>query len=86
MTSNDGLSPAARKLLSAAAVLPTPLLLMDLDVVEGKYRALTAALPEARILYAIKANPHPEVLRRLATAALSHHCAASRREAVLDRS
>ena len=42
------------------------MLLIDLDCVEAKFKALRAALPEARILYAVKANPHPEVLARLA--------------------
>lgn len=56
-------SPA--RLLSRAAGAPSPLLLLDIDAVEAKCRALMDSLPEVRILYAIKANPHPEVLRRL---------------------
>ena len=44
----------------------TPFLVVDLDVVRDRYRALTAALPAARVLYAVKANPAPEVLRTLA--------------------
>lgn len=45
---------------------PTPCLVIDLDVVEERYRALAAALPEAEVYYAVKANPSPGVLARLA--------------------
>ena len=43
----------------------TPCLVVDLDRVEDNYLALEAALPEAQIYYAVKANPAPEILRRL---------------------
>ena len=43
----------------------TPFLVIDLDVVADRYRALAAALPGAEIFYAIKANPEPAVLRLL---------------------
>jgi ornithine decarboxylase len=55
-----------RRLIAATAGKTSPLLLIDLERVEAQYRDLRAALPEARILYAVKANPHPEILRRLA--------------------
>ncbi len=54
------------KLLEAAAGARTPILLIDLARVEAQFLALHAAFPEAQILYAIKANPQPEVLDRLA--------------------
>jgi ornithine decarboxylase len=54
------------KLLVAATTVRSPVLLLDLDVVEARYGSLAGALPEARIFYAVKANPHVEVLRRLA--------------------
>lgn len=44
----------------------TPCLVVDLDVVSEKYRALTEALPLAEVFYAVKANPAQEVLSRLA--------------------
>lgn len=44
----------------------TPCLVVDLDRIEHNYRELAQALPDARIYYAMKANPAPEVLRRLA--------------------
>lgn len=43
----------------------TPCLVLDLDVVEENYRALNEALPDARIFYAVKANPAPEILSLL---------------------
>lgn len=46
--------------------LPTPCLVFDLDVVEDNYRRMTTNLPDTKVFYAVKANPAPEVLRRLA--------------------
>ena len=43
----------------------TPCLVVDVDRVEERYRALNAALPLARIYYAVKANPAAPVLERL---------------------
>ncbi len=45
---------------------PTPCLVIDLDVVEERYRSLVAALPGTEVYYAVKANPSPGVLSRLA--------------------
>src|SRR3990167_1695049 len=45
--------------------LKTPYLIVDLDVVENNYRALRRTLPMAQVYYAVKANPAPEVVRRL---------------------
>lgn len=44
----------------------TPCLVVDLDVVAGKYRTLEALLPKIGIYYAVKANPAPEVLSQMA--------------------
>ncbi len=46
--------------------LTDPTLVIDLDVVEHAYLSLKRALPLAKIYYAIKANPAPEVIDRLA--------------------
>ncbi len=43
----------------------TPCLVMDVDRVEANFRALQHTLPLARIYYAVKANPAPQVLKRL---------------------
>jgi len=43
----------------------TPCLVLDLERIADNYRALRAAMPDARIFYAVKANPAPEVLARL---------------------
>jgi ornithine decarboxylase len=43
----------------------TPCLVVDLDVVRDNYAKLSGAMPDARIFYAVKANPAPEILRLL---------------------
>jgi ornithine decarboxylase len=44
----------------------TPCLVLDVDHVADNFRALRNALPLATIYYAVKANPAPQVLERLA--------------------
>ncbi len=44
---------------------PTPFVVVDLDVVADRYHALTAAIPDARVYYAVKANPAAALLERL---------------------
>ncbi len=44
----------------------TPCLVLDVDRVEQNFRALREALPLARVYYAVKANPAPQILERLA--------------------
>ncbi len=46
----------------SAHTLETPFVVIDLDIVADRYDALHAALPEADIFYAIKANPAPQIL------------------------
>lgn len=43
-----------------------PCLVVDLDVVRANYQAFATCLPDARVFYAIKANPAPEILSLLA--------------------
>jgi ornithine decarboxylase len=43
----------------------TPCLVVDLDVVAGNYKKLRHAVPDAKIYYAVKANPAPEILKSL---------------------
>lgn len=43
----------------------TPHLVVSLDRVRDKFHALCAAMPQARHHYAIKANPHPDILRQI---------------------
>jgi ornithine decarboxylase len=45
--------------------LPTPYLAIDLDLIAKNYRDLQSQLPDARIYYAVKANPAPEILQLL---------------------
>lgn len=42
-----------------------PTLILDIDQVEENYHRLKAGMPTAHIHYAVKANPHPEILKRL---------------------
>ena len=49
-----------------AADLETPYLLIDLDEVVARYRALRAGLPVSHLHYAVKANPHPAIVAALA--------------------
>ena len=44
----------------------TPCLVVDLDIIEQNYTRLASLLPLARIFYAVKANPMPAVVERLA--------------------
>jgi ornithine decarboxylase len=61
------LTPNIERFLSENPALPTPFVVLDLDVVEDRYGSLLEALPGVRILYAVKANPAVEVLARLAS-------------------
>jgi ornithine decarboxylase len=62
----EGLTASIERFLEQNAALATPFLVFDLDVVEARYLELLAALPVSRVLFAVKANPAPEVLLRLA--------------------
>lgn len=42
-----------------------PTLVVDVDQVEENYTRLKAGMPETHIHYAVKANPHPKILKRL---------------------
>ena len=60
-----GLPPRIARYLETAAV-PSPCLIVDVDLVEHNYADLVRALPEASVYYAVKANPADEVIQRLA--------------------
>ncbi|HLO67248.1 MAG TPA: hypothetical protein VK188_09545 [Holophaga sp.] len=56
----------------------TPLFAYSLGVAEAQYRRLRAALPSRAILaYAVKANPHPELLARFAALGAAFDCASA---------
>lgn len=59
------MTPKLARFLDSAAIA-TPAILVDLDRVEQNYAALRAALPDAAIYYAVKANPAAPVLGCLA--------------------
>lgn len=46
--------------------MPSPCLVVDVDIVEHNYFVMTNAMPLAKVYYAIKANPAKEILTRLA--------------------
>src|SRR5687768_14999399 len=54
-----------RSLLEAAAGEPTPLLVVDRELLRQAYAELAGSLPGAAVYYAVKANPHPAVLATL---------------------
>jgi ornithine decarboxylase len=60
------LSTARIDAFLAAARPVTPCVVVDLAHVRARYHALQAALPAARIYYAVKANPAPPVITALA--------------------
>jgi ornithine decarboxylase len=70
----NGASPSVGRFI-AQAERATPYLVVDLDVVADRYSSLSAALPEADVYYAIKANPAPEVLRVLDRLGSNFDCA-----------
>ena len=43
----------------------SPLLVLSTQQVESNYKRLRRYLPRVRVHYAIKANPHPEILRTM---------------------
>lgn len=44
---------------------PTPFVVVDVDLVEERYTQLVDAIPEARVYYAVKANPALPIIQRL---------------------
>ncbi|HSY85253.1 MAG TPA: type III PLP-dependent enzyme [Verrucomicrobiae bacterium] len=48
------------------AELPSPCLVVDVDLVAHNFMALAQAVPAARVFYAVKANPAREILARIA--------------------
>ncbi|MEM6607081.1 MAG: type III PLP-dependent enzyme [Pseudomonadota bacterium] len=73
----DGLSRVENHIRNTHFDQPT--LVLDIDRVESQFRALRTGLGRANIHYAVKANPHPAIIRRL-VALGAHFDAASRGE------
>lgn len=54
----------------------TPLFAYHGSTAESQFRSLRTALPHrVRLAYAVKANPHPELLKRFAALGASFDCA-----------
>lgn len=60
-----GLPPKIARYL-ATAEIPSPCLVVDVDIVAHNFEELARSLPAARIFYAVKANPADEIVSRLA--------------------
>ena len=60
-----GLPPKIARYI-ATAELPSPCLIVDVDIVAHNFEELARSLPEARVFYAVKANPADEIVARLA--------------------
>ena len=60
--------PSASTPATPSAPLPTPRLELSVGTAVTRYLALASALPGTAIHYAVKANPHPVLLRALAQA------------------
>ncbi len=52
-----------------------PCVVVDLDIVRDNYDVFAHALPDARVYYAVKANPAPEILNLLAELGSCFDCA-----------
>ncbi|GAA2453635.1 type III PLP-dependent enzyme [Actinomadura vinacea] len=65
MTDETGGHARIRRFLDEHAPA-SPCLVIDLETVRDRYRALAGSWPEADLLYAVKANPAPEVVGLLA--------------------
>ncbi len=68
VTARPAPAPRVRRPADAAALLPTPRLELSVGTAVTRYLALASALPGTAIHYAVKANPHPVLLRALAQA------------------
>lgn len=64
-TERGGMPPKIARFLETAD-LPSPCLVVDVDLVAHNWLELARSLPEARIFYAVKANPANEIVSRLA--------------------
>jgi ornithine decarboxylase len=55
--------------------LPTPFLVIDQEQAAENYRNFSNNFKDAQVFYAVKANPHSDVLSRLAAEGASFDCA-----------
>ncbi|MBO0841054.1 MAG: alanine racemase, partial [Sciscionella sp.] len=58
------ISPRIREFI-AEVDPPSPCLVVDLDVLRIRWRQFRTLFPNARICYAVKANPHPAIIAML---------------------
>ncbi|MFO8010410.1 MAG: type III PLP-dependent enzyme [Dehalococcoidia bacterium] len=65
MSGYKGNTSVAKRIKRLAETRGTPFLAIDRKEVTRRYRSITRALPESRIFYAVKANPHRKVIELL---------------------
>lgn len=65
VAASSGISAKVDAFLRDSAHLPTPFVVVDVDVVAERYQQLTETIPAARVFYAVKANPAAPILHRL---------------------
>ena len=53
------------KIKAFAADKETPFVVVDIDRISEKYDELRRLLPYSKVYYAVKANPHDEILKML---------------------
>jgi len=66
MNKNEHFQIGQEAVEKLAAKYGTPLLVLSLEEVKKSYDILTKYLPRVKVHYAIKANPHPEILKVMA--------------------
>lgn len=59
------LGPLKKPLLPLCANYMRPIYVYDLDFIAQRYQAMARALKQVRLFFAVKANPHVEVLHKL---------------------
>lgn len=60
--------PRQRRTHDVPVTARTPYLALDVEAAVARFEALAGALPGTGVHYAVKANPHPRLLRALASA------------------
>lgn len=59
------LGPLKKALTPLCANYMRPIYVYDLDFIAQRFKAMSQALPNVRLFYALKANPHVQVLKKL---------------------
>lgn len=55
----------SEEIIGKAGKLKTPFLLMDTNIIRENYHTILNSLDNSKVFYAVKANPHPKILKTL---------------------